>query len=172
MTKTTPSREVRDHHWSILPARCRATVWRTSYGRTGAISSAGLLVLSEPIARILVVGTEKAANGGKTGTSNFDGMLGSDTGHLELLQLAFGNTHVLRQQTGRLHRGVVKAPVCNFGLSESYLTDLYDRRPPNSSACSATKSRTLIAGRPVTRSTPSASRSYLPARFNAAIVTR
>jgi len=30
-----------------------------------------------------VVGTEKAANGGKTGTSNFDGMLGSDTGHLE-----------------------------------------------------------------------------------------
>ena len=48
-----------------------------------AISPAGLLVLSEPIARILVVGTEKAANGGKTGTSNFDGMLGSDTGHLE-----------------------------------------------------------------------------------------
>src|SRR5215813_4697935 len=54
----------------------------------------------------------------------------------------------------------------------SQKTDLYDRRPPNASACSATKSRTLIAGRPVTRSTPSAIRSYLPARFNAAIVTR
>src|SRR5438309_948622 len=50
--------------------------------------------------------------------------------------------------------------------------DLSDRRPPNAAACSATKSRTLIAGRPVTRSTPSASRSYRPARFNAAIVTR
>src|SRR4029453_17375190 len=54
----------------------------------------------------------------------------------------------------------------------SHLRDLYDRRPPNPPACRATKSRTLIAGRPVTRSTPSAIRSYLPARFNAAIVTR
>jgi len=30
-----------------------------------------------------VVGTEKAANGGKTGTSKLRRMLGSDTGHLE-----------------------------------------------------------------------------------------
>src|SRR5215471_20583195 len=103
MTKTTPSREVRDHHWSILPARCRATVWRTSYGRTLAISSAGLLVFSEPIARILVVGTEKAANGGKTGTSHCDGMLGSDTGHLERLEADGVQPHV--EQVRRGHTG-------------------------------------------------------------------
>src|SRR5262245_43754206 len=52
------------------------------------------------------------------------------------------------------------------------VADLYSRRPPNSSAWSATNSRTPIAGRPVTRSTPSASRSYRPARCNSAIVTR
>ena len=40
------------------------------------------------------------------------------------------------------------------------------------SACSDTNSRTLIAGRPVTRSTPSDLRSYRPARFKSAIVTR
>ena len=54
----------------------------------------------------------------------------------------------------------------------SAVADLHDRRPPNSSACRDTNSRTLIAGRPVTRSTPSANRSYRPARFNSAIVTR
>src|SRR5215831_7126309 len=103
MTNTTPSRAVRDHHWSILPSRCRATVCRTSYGRTLAISSAGLLVLSEPIARILVVGTEKAANGGKTGTSHFDGMLGSDTGHLERSEADVVQPHA--EQVRRGHTG-------------------------------------------------------------------
>ena len=76
--------------------------------------------MSEPIARILVVGTEKAASGGKTGTSNFDGMLGSDTGHLEFLQLAFGNTHVLRQQTGRI---VIAAGDAAVGVVQENLND-------------------------------------------------
>src|SRR5262249_41664783 len=44
-----------------------------------------------------------------------------------------------------------------------------DRRPPNASAWSATNSRTPVAGRPVTRSTPSACRSYRFARCNSPI---
>jgi len=53
-----------------------------------------------------------------------------------------------------------------FGLSLVFgVTDLYARRPPNSSACRRHKVPDAHR-RPVTpRSTPSASRSYHPARF-------
>ena len=56
------------------------------------------------------------------GTSNFDGMLGSDTGHLEFLQLAFGNTHVLRQQTGRI---VIAAGDAAVGVVQENLKKLF-----------------------------------------------
>jgi hypothetical protein len=50
-------------------------------------------------------------------------------------------------------RSMAEAVSCEVGFG---VVDLQDRRPPNSSAWSDTNSRTPIAGRPVTRFTPSA----------------
>src|SRR5271154_6579278 len=64
MMKTTPYPSVWKNHCSIFPARWLRTVARTSKGRTSAMASGVPLDVTEPMARILVVGPTTAASAG------------------------------------------------------------------------------------------------------------
>src|ERR1700712_4825472 len=58
--KTTPGASVCVNHWSICPWRCKRTVSRTSCGMVAFRWSPVPFAVTRPIARIWVVGTEKA----------------------------------------------------------------------------------------------------------------